>query len=469
MTSESANRDNDNNNNNGDQNIDRGPIVSALLTFAVAIYRNASHDRIIQLLMSEFGIDEIKQSKHILCDVSKKPYHNRNSSNLRSEKAAHTADICDILSTLDNDNMPLFVMDSVSFARLPRINAEDVSYIAVASCIAETNARLDLMNSLISENTARCLQNEERVQYLARQKNNHASYSNVVTGSDNSSQLHQASSNVSESRQSASKFRLGGLTDAPPSGPFKMPKPPSIAPLFPPGHIPLSSLLSKKSSSTSRATKVDAGDPQSGTTQPSDGAASSMCSGPQSDVSDVPEHVTSNNNADGHDDTNNHGPNNDQGAASIHGPTTPYGSSNNLHRVSSQVSLDAGGGHQNKEKWKRVSHNRPKANDSLRGSRRLHGTASSNKVSGTSDPHGYLFISRISRDTKDEDMLEWIENLDVNIIDFTRASHIEARSKSFVLTVNIREYHRLLNPDLWPANIQISRYIIPKAQREIVA
>ena len=364
--------------------------------------------------------------------------------------------------------MPLFVMDSVSFARLPSINAEDVSYIAVASRIAETNARLDLMNSLISENTARCLQNEERVQYLARPKNNHASYSNV-TGSDNSSQLHQASSNVSESRQSASKLRLSGLTDAPPSGPFKMPKPPSIAPLFLPGHIPLSSLLSKKSSSTSRGTQVDAGDPQSGTARTSDGAASSMCSGPQSDVSDVPEHVTSNSNADGHDDTNNHGPNSDQGAASIHGPTTPYGSSNNLHRVSSQVSLDAVGGHQNKEKWNRVSHNRPKANDLLRGSRRLHGTASSNKVSGTSDPHGYLFISRISRDTKDEDMLEWIENLDVNIIDFTRASHIEARSKSFVLTVNIREYHRLLNPDLCPANIQISRYIIPKAQREIVA
>ena len=353
---------------------------------------------------------------------------------------------------------------------LASLNAEEVSYIAVASRIAETNARLDMMNSLISENTARCLQNEERVQYVARQKNNHASYSNVVTGSDNSSQLHQASSNVSGSRQSASKFRLGGLTDAPPSGPFKMPKLPSIAPLYPPGHIPLSSLLSiKKSSSTSRATKFDAGDPQSGTPRTSNGAATSMCSGPQSDVSNVQEHVTSNNNAVGHDDTNNYGPNNDQGAASIHGPTTPYGSSNNLHRVSSQVSLDAVGGHQNNEKWKRVSHNRPKANDSVCGSRRLHGTASNNKVSETSDLHGYLFISRISRDTKDEDMLVWIENLDVNIIDFTRASHIEARSKYFVLTVNIREYHKLLNPDLWPANIQIFRYIIPKAQREIVA
>ena len=76
------------------------------------------------------------------------------------------------------------------------------------------------------------------------------------------------------------------------------------------------------------------------------------------------------------------------------------------------------------------------------------GTATSNKVSNTSDLDSYLFISRISRDTRDEDMLEWIENLNVNIIDFTRASHNEARNKSFVLTVNIREYHKLINPDL---------------------
>ena len=89
------------------------------------------------------------------------------------------------------------------------------------------------------------------------------------------------------------------------------------------------------------------------------------------------------------------------------------------------MSLKSLSGHS--EKWKHVTHNRPKAVDALRGSRRLHGTAASNKVSGTSDPHGYLFISRVSQDTRDEDMLEWIENLKVNIIDFTRASHNEAR------------------------------------------
>ena len=35
------------------------PIVSALLTFTVAIYRNSTHDRIVQLLTSQFDIDEI--------------------------------------------------------------------------------------------------------------------------------------------------------------------------------------------------------------------------------------------------------------------------------------------------------------------------------------------------------------------------------------------------------------------------
>ena len=108
-----------------------------------------------------------------------------------------------------------------------------------------------------------------------------------MTGSDNSSQLHQSSSNVSGSRQSASKFRLGGITDAPPSGPFKMPKSPAIAPLYPPGHVPLSSLLSKISSSTYQTTMVDTGGPQTDTARTSDGATSAMFSGAQSDISYV--------------------------------------------------------------------------------------------------------------------------------------------------------------------------------------
>ena len=102
-----ANRDVQNNNgddnnngdnNNGDNNNNACvPIVSALLTFTVAIYRNGSHDRVIQLLMSEFNIHEIKEAKHILCDVANIEYQNRRNTDTRSEKAAHLTDICEMI------------------------------------------------------------------------------------------------------------------------------------------------------------------------------------------------------------------------------------------------------------------------------------------------------------------------------------------------------------------------------------
>ena len=122
--------------------------------------------------------------------------------------------------------MPLFVMDSVSFARLPRVNAEDVSYIAIASRLAETNAKLDMMNTLISENAARSLQNEERVQYLARKNAlppQQPKYSSVASGI--ASRHHQATYDVTHKPgQSASSCKLGGITDSR-NGQFRMPPP----------------------------------------------------------------------------------------------------------------------------------------------------------------------------------------------------------------------------------------------------
>ena len=95
--------------------------------------------------MSEFNIHEIKEAKYILCDVAKGSYQKRRSTDTRSEKTPHLVDICEIIRKLDDNNMPLFVMDSISFARRLPVNAEDVSYIAIAS-------KLDTMNTLISEN-----------------------------------------------------------------------------------------------------------------------------------------------------------------------------------------------------------------------------------------------------------------------------------------------------------------------------
>ena len=52
------------NNNNEVQKI---PIVNALLTFTEAIYRNSSHDRMIPLLTSHFALTEMKDAKNTLC------------------------------------------------------------------------------------------------------------------------------------------------------------------------------------------------------------------------------------------------------------------------------------------------------------------------------------------------------------------------------------------------------------------
>ena len=142
------------------------PIVSALLIFTVAIYRNSTHDRIVQLLTSQFDIDEIKNAKKILCETVQKEYKNRKNTGMRSDKTAHAIEICDIIRSIDDANMPMFVMDSISFANLPRVTAEDISYVAVADKLADITAKLNLMKDSISANTARCMSNSDRIHQI---------------------------------------------------------------------------------------------------------------------------------------------------------------------------------------------------------------------------------------------------------------------------------------------------------------
>ena len=142
------------------------PIVSALLTFTVAIYRNSTHDRIVQLLTSQFDIDEMKNAKKILCETVDKEYRKRKNTDMRSEKMAHALDICEIIRSIDDTNMPMFVMDSISFASLPRITAEDISYVAVADKLTDITAKLNLMNDSISGNTARCMSNSVCIEQI---------------------------------------------------------------------------------------------------------------------------------------------------------------------------------------------------------------------------------------------------------------------------------------------------------------
>ena len=67
------------------------------------------------------------------------PFKKRQDSESRTEKVAHIRDIVDdIIRKLDRDStMPLFVVDAIGLAKLPRIHAEDISYVSVAEKMSD--------------------------------------------------------------------------------------------------------------------------------------------------------------------------------------------------------------------------------------------------------------------------------------------------------------------------------------------
>ena len=96
----------------------------------------------------------------------------------------------------------------------------------------------------------------------------------------------------------------------------------------------------------------------------------------------------------------------------------------------------------------------------------MHGTAISTKVKGATAPPDELFISRVDGDTTEADMAEYILELGVHIIDLELTSHIEARNKSFKLTVNKPDFYKLLDASLWPDGVKVGRYRKPRNIRE---
>ena len=111
----------------------------------------------------------MEDAKTTLYNEVNKEFRKRKSTDMRSEKTAHAIDICEIIRDLDVTDMPLFVMNSISYANLPRVNAEDVSYVAVADKLADISAKIDLMNDFISMNAARSIANADRIETMSTQ------------------------------------------------------------------------------------------------------------------------------------------------------------------------------------------------------------------------------------------------------------------------------------------------------------
>ena len=147
----------------GGNRSENNPIVNSILTFCVSILLNSTQKKIIELISTHFCVDEIKQAKTVLCDLVNEEFQERRSTDLRTDKYAHSQDMVNILKKIDKKCMPYFVIDSYGLVKLPRINPEDLSFYAVSEKLAELTTKFNILCMEVHDNTAHIKLNENSI------------------------------------------------------------------------------------------------------------------------------------------------------------------------------------------------------------------------------------------------------------------------------------------------------------------
>ena len=142
-------------------------IVNGLITFVFSIMHNSTDPTLVDVIGCYFDLEQVKDSKSLLCDAASLSFMRVQDSESRSEKMAHIRDIVDMLRKLDRDDkIPLFVVDAVGLSRLTRINAEDISYVAVTDRLTDIFNKMNLLNDTMAANTARSLDNANNIKSI---------------------------------------------------------------------------------------------------------------------------------------------------------------------------------------------------------------------------------------------------------------------------------------------------------------
>ncbi len=421
----------DNNNNNVNNN-GTTLIINELLTFIISvIHSTASAVKLVELVCKYYDIEEIKRAKCLLCDVVKEKYENRNDSIRRSEKNAHATDIIEILKKCDQTNtIPTFVVDGFSLAKIPRIHTEDINYITVAEQIAEMKAQMSLMNDSIAVNTTRSSSNVHKISELMKVKEpslidwppfkppqlSRSSGARNIP-SDLSSMVHGKTKAVHNA--SHTSMLNSGMTI------LSARSEPSYA-------SAISSLPASRAESgaahtqlvTSINTLLPASSIQNVQSSMSNMTSTSVTNSSLQNAPNVQARMPSmniNNQPSGSNITMNN-------STEEHGPSDDY-------RYTS-------------EQMRRQ----------VRRNRGICGTGASARIRGAPRPKWHMFVYKVTPDTDDDEMKQYIELLSVNILDLVRVSHDESVYKSYKLTVYPEDYKKLYSPNVWPDGVCVKRY-----------
>ena len=116
---------------------------------------------------------------------------------------------------------------------------------------------------------------------------------------------------------------------------------------------------------------------------------------------------------------------------------------------------------ENRDDWVVIRRNARPAIKQRRRRKLLEGTATGSGVRGAPRTRD-MFISRVEKDTTDDQLRTWISEQNVNIMKFELLSHEDAIYKSFKLTVPVTDFTKLYEPSLWPVGVSIARYFAPR-------
>ena len=89
---------------------------------------------------------------------------------------------------------------------------------------------------------------------------------------------------------------------------------------------------------------------------------------------------------------------------------------------------------------------------------RVQGSLQDERLEGAPPPRRDFFLSRVKRDTNDETIKEYINDKGIPNAELTVVSNVNAKYKSYRLSVCIDYKDKVMSSDMWPKGVCIERW-----------
>jgi hypothetical protein len=90
------------------------------------------------------------------------------------------------------------------------------------------------------------------------------------------------------------------------------------------------------------------------------------------------------------------------------------------------------------------------------------GTSLSGKFSGAPEPSRDIFVYRVSKETTESDIEEYMSENEITVRGVSTVSHDTAKFSSYKVEIKKSDLDRALKAEFWPIGVCVRRYYAPK-------